>query len=52
LFQLKVRVQAGLGKDRGVVTVWPGVVVRSALDPTFLNNDRNGEGLASSGEHA
>jgi hypothetical protein len=52
LVQLKVMVRAGLGKDRGVMTVWPGVIVRSALDPTLLNNDQDGEGFASSGEHA
>ncbi len=52
MVQLKVTVQAELGKDRGVVTVWPGVIVRSDLDPMLLNNDQNGEGFAISGEHA
>ncbi len=52
MVQLKVTVQAGLGKDRGVMTVWPGVIVRSALDPILLDNDQDGERLASSGEHA
>ncbi len=52
MVQLKVAMQAGLGKDRGVMTVWPGVIVQSALDPMLLNNDQNGEGFASIGEYA
>ncbi len=52
MVQLKVTVQAGLGKDRGVMTVWSGVIVQSALDPTLSNNNQNREGFASSGEHA
>jgi hypothetical protein len=51
LVQMKVTVQAELGKDRGVMMVWPGVIVQSALHPMLLDNDQDGEGFASSGEH-